>query len=128
MKLLYNQKLKERSRELRKAYNLAEVLLWQQIKSDKLGYRFLRQRTIGHYIVDFYCMKFKLAVEIDGRSHDAKVTEDRFRQEQIEEKGISFLRFTDEEVRKNLESVVRAIQEHVKLMQGKKSLPLPGTP
>jgi very-short-patch-repair endonuclease len=71
--LHYDQNLKQRAREPRKNSTLAEVLLWNQLKRRKmLGYSFLRQRPILNYIVDFYCPKLKLVIEIDGDSHRAK--------------------------------------------------------
>ncbi len=77
MKIYYNPKLKEISRKLRKTGNLSEVLLWQHIKGRKIkGYRFARQKPIGNYIVDFYCSKLRLIIEIDGVTHDYKMKED----------------------------------------------------
>ena len=65
--LHYDSKLKQRSRELRNYSTLAEVLLWNQLKHGKmLGYAFLRQSPIHKHIVDFYCPKLKLVIEIDG--------------------------------------------------------------
>ena len=85
MKLRYQKNLNPLARKLRKAGNLSEVILWNELKKDKLGCRFLRQRPIGRYIVDFYCSSLNLAVEIDGvASHDCKIEEDKKRQEEIE--------------------------------------------
>jgi len=76
----YDSKLKQRSGELRGNSMLAEVLLWNQLKQGKmLGDSFLRQRPIYNYIVDFYCPKFKLVIEIDGDSHREKFQRDRIR-------------------------------------------------
>ena len=119
MKLIYNQNLKPLAQDLRKANNLAEVLLWQEIKSKKLGYQFLRQRPVGEYIVDFYCTTLNLAIEIDGISHDAKTEADVKRQNMLESRGVQFLRFTDSEVRYNLEGVVRGIREYIEKMESK---------
>ena len=76
MRLHYNPNLKSNSRVLRMAENLSEVLLWKEIKAKKLGVQFLRQRPIGNYIVDFYCHRLRLALEIDGITHDSKVEKD----------------------------------------------------
>jgi very-short-patch-repair endonuclease len=70
MKLIYNKQLKPLAKNLRKAGNLAEVLLWKELKGKQLGYQFLRQRPIDKYIVDFYCPALNLVIEIDGVSHD----------------------------------------------------------
>jgi very-short-patch-repair endonuclease len=56
---------------------LAEILLWKRIKGRQiLGCDFDRQRPIGEYIVDFYCKMLRLAIEVDGRSHDFKEDQD----------------------------------------------------
>ena len=71
IKITYNPKLKALSRELRKQGVLSEVLLWAHLNGRKMkGYQFTRQKPIGNYIVDFYCSKLKLVIEIDGESHD----------------------------------------------------------
>lgn len=64
------QRDKEKRRHLRRNMTKAEVLLWLQLKNRKmLGQRFLRQYGIHAYVVDFYCPKLKLAIEVDGESH-----------------------------------------------------------
>jgi len=107
----YNPRLKELARELRKQSTLAEVLLWTQLKRRQLlGYRFLRQKPIDEYIVDFFCRELMLAIEVDGDSHNEKAEEDRQRQQRLESLGIRFLRFTDRDVKTNLRGVVLAIE------------------
>ncbi len=70
MKIYYNPKLKQLARNLRNNSTLAEVLLWNEVKGKRiLGFQFLRQKPIGSFIIDFYCPKHKLAIEIDGDSH-----------------------------------------------------------
>jgi len=69
MRIHYDPKLKERAPALRKAGVLSEVMLWNELKSRKLrGYQFSRQKPIEEYIVDFYCSKLSLVIEIDGSS------------------------------------------------------------
>ena len=113
MKIHYHPKLKSFSRELRQSGTFSEVLLWKELKGKQLkGYRFLRQKPIVGYIVDFYCPTLKLAIEIDGVSHDAKTDDDIKRQKNLECLCISFLRFTEMEVRTNLDGVMRIIEEY----------------
>ena len=119
MRLHYNPNLKSNSRVLRMAENLSEVLLWKEIKAKKLGVQFLRQRPIGNYIVDFYCHRLRLALEIDGITHDSKVEKDIERQNTLESAGIRFLRFQDKDVRYNLDSVLRSIKEEIRLILSK---------
>jgi very-short-patch-repair endonuclease len=125
MKIYYNPKLKQRSRDLRNNRTLSEVLLWNELKARKmLGCQFIRQKPIGNYIVDFYCSKLKLVIEIDGESHIGKEKEDKERQSEIEKLGISFLRFDDLEVKKNMEGVLMKISEYIRDFEKRKHNPL----
>ena len=122
MKIVYNPKLKQLSRNLRNNSTLAEVLLWQQIKGRKIrGYQFSRQKPIGNYIVDFYCSKLKLVIEIDGRSHNDKFKYDRRRQNFLEKIGLTVLRFDDLDVKKNLSGVIEAIDTWIDKHETEKS-------
>jgi len=95
---------------LRNNMTLAEILLWNHLKQKKLlGYDFHRQKPIAEFVVDFYCPRLSLAIEIDGDSHEGKLEKDGKRQHDIEEFGIRFLRFSDEEVKHNLDGVLEAI-------------------
>jgi len=71
-----------------------------------LGYRFKRQKLIGNYIVDFYCSRLKLVIEIDGESHRFKFPKDAERQEWLEELGITVLRFDDLQVKQDIERTI----------------------
>jgi very-short-patch-repair endonuclease len=65
--------LKEYARELRKNATFTERLLWKYLRAGQLnGYRFLRQKPIDEYIVDFFCERLKLVIEIDGETHNDK--------------------------------------------------------
>ena len=106
----YNPKLKLLARSLRKNMSLAEVLLWDELKQKKIaGYDFDRQRPIDEYIVDFYCKDLMLAIEVDDESHDHKYKYDQMRQKRLESLGISFLRFSEEEVKYDMENVLETI-------------------
>ena len=112
MKIHYNPKLKQRARELRKNSTLSEVLLWEELKSRKmLGYKFLRQKPIGNYIVDFFCNKLKMVIEIDGDSHtEEKFEYDINRQKWLESSGVNVLRFDDLKVKNDMDNVLSAIE------------------
>ncbi|MCX6132803.1 MAG: DUF559 domain-containing protein [Ignavibacteriales bacterium] len=108
--LPYNPRLKQVARMLRNNMILAEILLWKQLKNKQLlEYDFHRQKPIDEFVVDFFCPKLLLAIEIDGDSHEGKLTKDSQRQRDIEKFSIQFLRFSDEEVKQNLEGVVDSI-------------------
>lgn len=114
MKLHYQKFLKPFAQKLRGAGNLSEVLLWREIKSDKLGYRFLRQVPIKNYIVDFYCTRLRIAIEIDGAAtHNNKVEKDEIRYSALEASGLRVLRFKDADVRYNIGGVIQTIKTEI---------------
>jgi len=104
----------EKRRTLRKNLPPAEKIIWRRLKRKQLaGYKFRRQYGIGKYIVDFYCPSVKLAIEIDGKSHDMDVVVrryDRERQRFIESFGVFVLRFNNLEIYRNLEGVLQEIE------------------
>ncbi len=107
----YNPKLKQIARRLRKNSTLSEILLWKVIKGREIkGYEFHRQVPIDKYIVDFYCHELMLAIEVDGISHIDRYKADFKREKRLEGLGVSFLRFSDVDIKKNLEGVVQAIE------------------
>lgn len=90
------------------------ILIRNQLRNKQLcGYDFRRQKPIDEFVVDFFCPKLLLAIEIDGDSHEEKLERDSQRQHDIEKFGVRFLRFSDEEVKQNLEGVVDAIANWV---------------
>ncbi len=110
----YNPKLKLLARQLRKNSTLPEVLLWQNIKQRAYGVQFHRQVPMLNYIADFYCHEIGLVIEIDGDSHDQSFLYDSKRQGELEAYGVSFLRFSNDEVKNNMFSVLLVIEEAVK--------------
>jgi len=112
--LPYNKNLKQFSRNLRNNSTLTEVLLWQQLRAGRIrGYKFNRQKPLGNYIVDFYCKKLNLVIEVDGESHfigDAPIR-DKERQDILEGMGLEFLRFDDMDVKMNISFVIRVLEE-----------------
>jgi very-short-patch-repair endonuclease len=106
------------SRELRNNSTLAEILLWNHVKNRQIkGYRFLRQRPIDNYIVDFFCYELMLAIEIDGHTHDFKGHKDQTRQQRLESLGIRFVRFLDIDVKRNMEGVLKRLHECVEVFE-----------
>ena len=113
----YNQRLTEYARYLRNNSTLAEILLWQKIKRKALSVEFHRQVPMLNYIVDFYCHELMLAIEIDGNSHDFKYEYDTNRQGELETWGVQFIRFTDVEVKKEIFSVILAIEQQIEQLK-----------
>ena len=108
---------KGRRKSLRNNMPKAETVLWQKLKNkQRKGFKFRRQYSVNKYIVDFYCPELKLAVEVDGDSHyfDGNIESDKKRQEYIESKGIIFLRFTNNDIYKNLAEVLSTIEKYIK--------------
>ena len=88
--------------------------MWCELLSKgKTGYAFLRQRSIDKYIADFMCKELKLIVEVDGYSHNFKTREDQERDIVLVNLGYKVLRFTDEEVMKDLPNVQRVIESYI---------------
>ena len=120
--LPYNKNLKEFSRDLRSHSTLSEILVWQKLRSSQFrGYAFNRQKPLGNYIVDFYCLKLDLVIEVDGNSHffEESVVEDQERQKVIERMGLNFLRFSDLEVKRSMPSVLEEIGYFIDDFEGK---------
>ncbi len=112
---------KEKRRKLRKKISVAEKIVWTYIRRKQiLNERFLRQFSIEYYVLDFYCPRLRLAIEIDGDSHfinqDA-IDYDKERQTYIENLGIEFLRFRNEEVFADNDAVINIITQKVKELQ-----------
>ena len=107
----YNKNLKQFARELRsETVSRAEKRIWKALLSRKqTGERFLRQRPIKNFIVDFFCPELKLIIEIDGNSHYHKPDYDAFRQRQLEELGFMIVRFSEGDVLSNLDKVSNQI-------------------
>ena len=88
--------------------------MWNQLKGRQVkGYKFTRQKPIGQYIVDFYCNRLRLVIEIDGITHNGKVQADRIRQREIEKMGLRFLRFYDSDVKDNLNGVLISLVDWI---------------
>ena len=99
------------ARELRQNTTQAERRLWGALKERRLlGLRFRRQHPVGPFILDFYCPACKLVVELDGPVHDGQVEYDEARTEQLQQYGYRVVRFRNEEVLTDLDSVLERIE------------------
>lgn len=118
----YNKNLKEFARELRsETVSRAEKRIWKGMLSRKQfnGLRFLRQRPIDKFIVDFFCPELKLIIEIDGNSHYYKPEYDFYRQERLKSLGFEVVRYTEGEVLQNLSAVHTSLMHVVYCLQMK---------
>ncbi|MEM7666491.1 MAG: DUF559 domain-containing protein [Pseudomonadota bacterium] len=101
------------ARKLRRAMSLPEVLLWRELRKRPAGLKFRRQHAAGHYVLDFYCAKAKLAVEVDGKAHDCISVrrKDANRSAFLKSRGVATLRVPAEVVLKEIEVAVTRIVE-----------------
>src|SRR5258706_6174784 len=100
------------AKQLRRAMTRAETLLWRHLKAHRLAaLGFRRQTPMGSYVADFVAHSCKLVVEVDGESHDfeSRLRHDERRDAWFASRGYRVLRFTNDDVKKNLEGVVLAI-------------------
>ena len=103
---------RDRAKALRRAMTRAETLLWRHLKAHRLAaLGFRRQSPMGNYIADFVAHSCKLIVEVDGESHDfeSRLRHDARRDQWFASRGYRVLRFTNDDVLKNLEGVVITI-------------------
>ena len=111
--IYYNPILKKFARELRNNSTETEIYLWLKLKGKQMyGYDFHRQKPIDNFIVDFFCQELMLAIEVDGYSHEflEVYNKDTIKEKRLNALGIEVLRFSDEEVLKDMENVLRAIE------------------
>ena len=130
----YNLKLKSNARKNRKEMNAPEANLWYKVLRNRklLNCKFLRQKPILNYILDFYCSKLLLGIEIDGESHNEQINYDKQRSESLNKIGIKIVRYTNYEIMSNLEGVYFDLVKQIKIREnelGKPPLiPLPSEP
>ena len=111
----YDYLLIPRAKVLRKQSTLGEILLWKCIQHRKVnGYKFIRQKPLLHYIVDFYCPEINLALEVDGSVHEETDVYDYERQKALERLGVHFIRFYDQDIRKNPDGAVLIIEKWIR--------------
>ena len=103
-----------KARRLRRPLTASELILWEVLRESRLqGIKFRRQHPFGPYVLDFFCVKAQLAVELDGSVHeqDEQKGYDRERTAYLESCGLRVLRFKNEEVERNIEDVLARILE-----------------
>lgn len=103
----------EKARFLRKVETDVEKILWEELRGNKLKVKFRRQHPIDEFVLDFYCPKYKLAIELDGTQHLTKDGKDydKMRTKYLESKDIKVIRFLNSEIKNNKKEVIKKIQE-----------------
>jgi len=113
--LKYLDELKRMARQYRNNPTNTEQIFWNEVlQYDKLKYRFLRQKPINRYILDFYCSKLLLAIEIDGDSHDNKKYLDNERDLFLEKYHIKTIRYSNDQVLNKLNEIKNDLVEIIK--------------
>jgi len=79
----------------------------------------MRQKPIDNYIVDFFCSKLKLIIEVDGISHNDKYKRDQIRQQRLESRDFSVLRFYEKDIKKDIRAVIGAIEDWIEKIEKK---------
>ena len=108
--------MKELARKLRTDSTLGEVLLWKELCNKQMyGHDFHRQKPLLNYIVDFYCYELNLVIEIDGHYHnyEEQYQLDIEREKDLNTYNLTILRFTEQEVKKNMPWVLNVIEQHI---------------
>ncbi len=92
-----------------------EKILWQHLRDEGMGFKFRRQHPIGKFVVDFYCTKLKLAIELDGSPHlnSSGKEYDTLRTKDLEHEGIKILRFWNSEIEKDIKNVLEKIRKTI---------------
>lgn len=114
-KFVFNKpNFKSRRRSLRKNQTDAERKLWKNLRNKQLlGFKFFRQYSAGPFILDFYCPRVRLGIELDGSQHADRVLHDENRSKYLKKFNVTILRFWDNEVLKNIQGVLLKIAEHI---------------
>ena len=102
---------------LKKEMTSAEKILWQQLRSNKLGVKFRRQHIIDCYIPDFVSIPIKLIIEVDGKIHLKRKQQDQERTKTLENHGYTVIRFLNEEIENNIEQVLRIIKLNIEKLK-----------
>jgi very-short-patch-repair endonuclease len=115
-KMFYNATTFEFKKAAFLRHNLTseEKLLWEKLRRKQFpAWRFKCQHPIGSYIVDFYCHSLKLAIEVDGENHRRAEQKlyDKIRTQYLEKFGISVLRYTNEQVSSDMQTILNDISD-----------------
>ncbi len=121
----YNAKLLQAARENRSSQTPAEQRIWQELlrQRQSSGYKFLRQKPIDNFIVDFYCSELQLVIEIDGDIHAVSVEYDEARTRALEKYGLHVVRYTNHDVFHNLGGVADDLLRVVAMLKQPPSVP-----
>lgn len=125
MSIPYRPDLKLIARQNRQTPTRAEEKMWYVVLANKkLGYKFLRQKPLGNFVVDFYCSKLKLVIEIDGDDHAEKIEYDKKRTIALNKYELKVVRYYNLDVLKNIQGVYDNMVEQIRLRERELNYPL----
>ncbi|MGB1018779.1 MAG: RecQ family ATP-dependent DNA helicase [Chitinophagales bacterium] len=112
----YNPKLKELAKKLRNDSTKSEIVLWNELRNKTFfDQKFIRQKPLDEFIVDFYCYDLELVIELDGITHqfETVLEKDKIKEKRLNELGLTVLRFQDDEVLNDMTNVLRTIEKFI---------------
>lgn len=115
MFLYNNPKFKPRRKELRHNETKEEKLLWKNLRRKNLQHKFVRQYSVGPYILDFYCSEKRIGIELDGFQHLENKDYDKERDNYLLLNDIKILRFWNSEISDNIDEVLEKIKKELHL-------------
>ena len=106
--------IRSRAKDLRKNMTIYEKLIWERLRKRQIkGKYFRRQHPYGIYILDFFCFESNLVIEIDGEIHKKQKESDKERTEYLKNTGLTELRFTNKEIKTNIDRVISIISDYL---------------
>jgi very-short-patch-repair endonuclease len=120
MTIFYNKKDQKDFRiNLRNNSTVSEKLLWYGIRNKKLGVKFRRQYGIDKYILDFYSPEIRLAIEIDGATHETseEIIRDNNKEELLKKAKIMLIRYTNVQIKESLDEVIVDLVEKISIIK-----------
>ncbi len=112
-KVLNSNRMIGRRKELRRKSTTTENLLWQYLRNNSLGFKFKRQYSVVNYVVDFYCSRAKLAIELDGLIHKTSKNYDTYRTRYLNSLGIKEIRFNNWQIENNINLALKEIKNNL---------------
>jgi len=115
--IYYNKNLTEKAKENRMNPTVPEKIMWKILRGKQLGdYKFIRQKPIDNFIIDFYCSELLLAIEIDGDSHAFQDDYDAFRTKKLNAFGIKVIRYSNSEIIVSIDGVYEDLKNKINKM------------
>ncbi|MDD5031453.1 MAG: endonuclease domain-containing protein [Patescibacteria group bacterium] len=116
MRAVHNLTIQKKTRQyLRNNATKAEKIFWQELRNNKIGVKFRRQHGIKGYVVDFYCPKLKLIIELDGVVHDFRKQRERdyLKEKELEKLNFKVIRYNNFDIMENIGEVMKDLRKYL---------------